>query len=286
MTSIPRVASAAKPACRLARTTRSTSTPTQDTASKCNYCAHRTEVGLEPACVIVCPEHAIIAGDLEDPLSEIAQLQSPRDRTRSQARAGNQAQALLHRRGRSRHRSHGRAARVLLYVVERNQNVHGGGAAYLADSPFLQKNALAAYDVAHERPWGWQVPALSAGRNRLVPACSRFRHSLQHWDGSSPTAWRDIVLSTIALIFTAITALLWSGILTRKDRFLRILLHPQNKSWLARGTYILMLYSMLAGVFWLAASQDSSSSRIDPGVAGRHRRIFRRRVHRISFRTM
>ena len=29
---------------------------------------------LEPACVIVCPEHAIIAGDMSDPASEAAQL--------------------------------------------------------------------------------------------------------------------------------------------------------------------------------------------------------------------
>ncbi len=48
--------------------------PETATAAKCNYCAHRIDIGLEPACVIVCPEHAIISGDLDDPLSEIAQL--------------------------------------------------------------------------------------------------------------------------------------------------------------------------------------------------------------------
>src|ERR1700674_2576915 len=48
--------------------------PNSHTAAKCNYCAHRIEVGLEPACVVVCPEHAIIAGDMSDPASEAAQL--------------------------------------------------------------------------------------------------------------------------------------------------------------------------------------------------------------------
>src|SRR5579883_1750363 len=48
--------------------------PNTHTAAKCNYCAHRTELGLEPACVVVCPEHAIIAGDLHNPNSEIARI--------------------------------------------------------------------------------------------------------------------------------------------------------------------------------------------------------------------
>src|SRR5262245_66111347 len=48
--------------------------PDTRTAAKCNYCAHRIEVGLEPACVIVCPEQAIIAGDLDDARTPIARL--------------------------------------------------------------------------------------------------------------------------------------------------------------------------------------------------------------------
>ena len=48
--------------------------PDSGTAAKCHFCAHRVEVGLEPACVVVCPEHAIIAGDLDDPISEISRM--------------------------------------------------------------------------------------------------------------------------------------------------------------------------------------------------------------------
>jgi Fe-S-cluster-containing dehydrogenase component/formate-dependent nitrite reductase membrane component NrfD len=48
--------------------------PDSGTASKCHYCAHRTEVGLEPACVVVCPTHSIIAGDMNDPNSEISKV--------------------------------------------------------------------------------------------------------------------------------------------------------------------------------------------------------------------
>jgi len=48
--------------------------PDTNTAAKCNYCAHRVDVGREPACVSVCPEHAIIAGDMENPTTEISHL--------------------------------------------------------------------------------------------------------------------------------------------------------------------------------------------------------------------
>lgn len=50
--------------------------PDTHTAAKCNYCAHRVDVGLEPACVWVCPVHAIVSGDMDDPNSEISVLMS------------------------------------------------------------------------------------------------------------------------------------------------------------------------------------------------------------------
>src|SRR4051812_47946773 len=48
--------------------------PSDHTAAKCNYCSHRVDIGLEPACVNVCPEHAIISGDMDNPVSEISKL--------------------------------------------------------------------------------------------------------------------------------------------------------------------------------------------------------------------
>ncbi|MBI5917435.1 MAG: 4Fe-4S dicluster domain-containing protein, partial [Bacteroidetes bacterium] len=48
--------------------------PDTHTAAKCNYCAHRVDIGLEPACVNVCPEHAIISGDMDNPETKISQL--------------------------------------------------------------------------------------------------------------------------------------------------------------------------------------------------------------------
>src|ERR1700677_2858569 len=46
--------------------------PNNNTAAKCNFCAHRVEMNLEPACVIVCPTQAILAGDLDNPASNVS----------------------------------------------------------------------------------------------------------------------------------------------------------------------------------------------------------------------
>jgi len=46
--------------------------PNTETAAKCNYCSHRVDSGREPACVTVCPEDAILAGDLENADTEIS----------------------------------------------------------------------------------------------------------------------------------------------------------------------------------------------------------------------
>jgi formate-dependent nitrite reductase membrane component NrfD len=61
------------------------------------------------------------------------------------------------------------------------------------------------------------------------------------------------MLSTIALLFTMLTTVLLVWDLEHKARFLRVVFTPQSKSWLARGAFILIAYSTLCGVFWLAS---------------------------------
>ncbi|MDK1027673.1 MAG: 4Fe-4S dicluster domain-containing protein, partial [Actinomycetota bacterium] len=39
---------------------------------KCTFCVHRVDKGLNPACVDVCPVHALHFGDIEDPESPVS----------------------------------------------------------------------------------------------------------------------------------------------------------------------------------------------------------------------
>src|SRR5260370_30628756 len=43
-------------------------------AEKCKFCGHRIDMGLEPACVVVCPTQAILVGDMNDADSYVAQI--------------------------------------------------------------------------------------------------------------------------------------------------------------------------------------------------------------------
>lgn len=44
------------------------------TVEKCTLCAHRLARGQPPACVDVCPTHAMVLGDINDPDGEVARL--------------------------------------------------------------------------------------------------------------------------------------------------------------------------------------------------------------------
>ncbi len=226
--------------------------PDSGTAAKCHFCAHRTEVGLEPSCVVVCPEHAIIAGDLENPDGEISQLIARETVRVRKPEQGTQPKLYYIDADESAIVPTAARHEVFYMWSQRNENVHGGGAIYPADSPLLQINALAAYDVSHARPWGWQVPAYcwtkSIGSGAL--AVSAIAMALGRLSGDRV---RDIALSAIALLFTALTTVLLVWDLDHKERFLRVVLMPQSKSWLARGAFILIAYSGLCTLFLLAA---------------------------------
>ncbi|MBN2010255.1 4Fe-4S dicluster domain-containing protein [candidate division KSB1 bacterium] len=48
--------------------------PILQICQKCDWCVHRVERGIQPACVDACPSNARVFGDLNDPESDIAKM--------------------------------------------------------------------------------------------------------------------------------------------------------------------------------------------------------------------
>jgi len=228
--------------------------PDTSTAAKCNYCAHRVEVGLEPACVIVCPEQAIIAGDLDDPASPIAtivarepvQVRKAEQGTRPKVfYLGADAAALTPELQTQSERylwaERPREEVDLVRMVADAQTSGPGPATAGLSRP--------VYDVPHAvRPWGWKVSAYlwtkSIAAGALLVAA---------FAGSE--AWGDLfsgVAPALSLVFLALTTVLLVSDLKRPGRFAYILLKPNWRSWLVWGAWILMAFGA-AGAAWLAA---------------------------------
>jgi Fe-S-cluster-containing dehydrogenase component/formate-dependent nitrite reductase membrane component NrfD len=249
--------------------------PENHTAAKCNYCAHRVDVGLEPACVNVCPEHAIISGDMDDPESEISQLLGREQVTVRKAAKATKPNLFY---------IDGDEASLNPNVTERSDNyfwssqAHGVGhfakaAEKMAFSNGDVVNALLeqqsatagevatngaakSIDILMDKPrrvydapdkgilWGWEVSgyvltkAIAAGAF-LIPFLA-WAFGLA--EASSEALWFGL---GAAIVFLGATGLLLIKDLDRPDRFLYVLLRPQWNSWLVKGGYTISVYGAL-----------------------------------------
>jgi len=232
--------------------------PNTNTAAKCHYCAHRIEVGLEPACVIVCPERAIIAGDLDDPRTEIARLvgreqvevRKPEQGTRPKVYyVGADSSALsppLQRPAPTYLWGQRPAAEADLVrmVAALHETGHGDGAL-----------ARPVYDAPHvPRPWGVKVSTYLWTKSIAAGALLVATLAGSSWWGTTLT----ITAPAISLLFVLLTSALLVVDLKRPERFLYIVLKPNWRSWLVWGAWILIAFGAVAGA-WLAV-----------GLAGRY----------------
>ncbi len=245
--------------------------PDTNTAAKCNFCTHRLEVGLQPSCVVVCPEQAIIAGDMDDPASEISrlldrhpvQVRKPEKGTRPKLFYIEADEASLVP---TRTAADGRSmwSRGAFVATDGHEVMPTAPAARddpeeAANSKRLSLPTVApspeprrAYDVRPRAPaWGWEVAAytwtksIAAGAFLAVVAAQLI---------SGRAAANNIasVLGVVALVFLALTAGLLVADLKQPRRFLYVLLRPQWRSWLVRGAYLLAGYGGLVTI-WLVA---------------------------------
>ncbi len=224
------------------------------TAAKCNFCAHRIDQGLEPACVQVCPTESIWMGDIDDPTSGISRflsiepitVRTPEQGTRPNVYYVGADQTVLDPL----------AAPVEgTYIWANPDPLRLETAGDLPGDPLTR--ARLTLNTAHPRPWGWRVwtylwtKSIAAGALLLAGLLA------------VTTTDRSILVTTIApfvaVIFLALTAFLLVTDLTRPARFL-FLLDPRKfnrRSWLAIGGVFLGLGAAVSGLWFLIGAVDT-----------------------------
>ncbi|MEZ4842527.1 MAG: NrfD/PsrC family molybdoenzyme membrane anchor subunit [Flavobacteriaceae bacterium] len=254
--------------------------PDNNTAAKCNYCAHRVDVGREPACVTVCPEHAIIAGDMENPHTEISMLlarqqvkvRKPEKGTKPNLFYIDGDEASLNPQAtdksgpslwNSQARGVGHYAKAAEKMIGTNNDIdllqmvidNELQAAYQkkeTENPnyidVLNGKARRVYDTPDKGIlWGWEVTAyimtkaIAAGAF-LIPFLAML---LGYEVSTNAKLWS----AGISLVFLALTGLFLVMDLDRPDRFLNVLLRPQWNSWLVRGGYTITIFGLLVTIW-------------------------------------
>ena len=231
------------------------------TAAKCNFCAHRIDEDIEPACVVVCPTHSIWVGDLDDPTSGISRLinnnatsvRSPEQNTGPNVFYLGADRAVLEPLD---------APVDKTYIWSQPDAHRAQVSSELRGDPASQ--ARTTYNTAHPRPWGWRVTTylwtkgVSAGV-LLIAALALFL-------GTDLGVLTTIVAPAVALAFLAATGALLVLDLKRPERFLYIFLKPNPTSWLFWGSVALAGYGAVASI-WLLLGIASEASSFDAGAA-------------------
>jgi Fe-S-cluster-containing dehydrogenase component/formate-dependent nitrite reductase membrane component NrfD len=233
--------------------------PETQTAAKCHYCAHRVEVGLEPACVIVCPVQAIVPGDLDDPGSSIARLVAGQQTAVRKPEQGTQPK-LFYLGADEASLTPAMQERGSAYLFAEGSDIPTPGRPNVArstaalgnDGIDLLRMARTVYDVAHpERPWGWKVSTYLWTKS--VAAGALLVAALATLGGLSVAGPVSAVAAPVlSLVFLALTTALLVFDLKRPERFLYILFKPNRRSWLVWGGFILLAHGLL-GTVWLVA---------------------------------
>jgi len=210
-------------------------------AEKCHFCAHRIEQNLEPACVVVCPERAILVGDFSNPNDPVTQMKQRQDalvRRAEQGTGPNVTYVGAHKAT----LDPGKSKEPTSYLWSERREAPPD---WPQDRPDVYPNTTHVLDVHHQVVWGWKVnlylvtKGIGAGAALLAP----FLHRL------GVTGFAELWLpELLALVFTSITTLLLVADLKRPAKFLSLLLRPNTKSWLVKGAWVLMSFSGAAFV--------------------------------------
>jgi len=226
--------------------------PNDHSAEKCNFCAHRLEMGLEPACVVVCPTEAILVGDLNDPTSKVASIvnRNPVSVRRPEKETGPK----VFYKGATQATLDPLAARRPSGDTYMWSEKRSGRGMVNSGHPRRYSSSAAAvvsYDINHTAPWDWRVSlytwtkGIAAGAY-LVPVLLILVGAIE----TSSSLWRWVAPLT-SLVGLAATGglLIWD--LEHPERFYMIFTRPQWRSWLVRGGVIISAYGAVLSVHLL-----------------------------------
>jgi Fe-S-cluster-containing dehydrogenase component/formate-dependent nitrite reductase membrane component NrfD len=235
--------------------------PEDHSAEKCNFCAHRIDVGLEPACVVVCPTEAILIGDMRDPASKVAQIvnreavmvRRPEKETQPKLFYKGAHQATLDPLAAKRP-----AGGLFMWSeqLETADTVVSGSPVYTNSSAA----ALLSYDVPHSIPWDWRVSLYTWTKGIAAGAylIALLLIVTGLMDADSPVwLW---VAPVVSGAFLAITGALLIWDLEHPERFLLIFTRPQWRSWLVRGAFIIAGYSIVLALHFLSSIFGGTSA--------------------------
>jgi Fe-S-cluster-containing dehydrogenase component/formate-dependent nitrite reductase membrane component NrfD len=223
--------------------------PDDHSAEKCNFCAHRLDIGLQPACVVVCPTQAIVVGDGNDPTSPVASIVGRQPVT--VRRPEKETHPKLFYTGAHEATLDPLAARRpsggLFMWSEQWDGAHAVPAGNPGSAGTSSAAAVLAYDVPHRAPWDWRVSLYTwtkgiASGTWLVAVVLALAGTLRFAD---PLV--RVAAPGLAIAFLAITAGLLIADLDHPGRFWLILSRPQWQSWLVRGGFILTAYGAVLG---------------------------------------
>ena len=254
--------------------------PDNKTAAKCNYCAHRVDVGRAPACVEVCPEHAIIAGDMENPETEISMLlsreqvmvrkpekgtnpnlfyidgdyQSLNPEATDKSGPGlwnSQARGVGHYAKAAEKMMHNNDDANLLQMSIDNE-IQAAYQKKDTENPnyidVLNGKARRVYDTPDKGIlWGWEVSAYVT--TKAVAAGAFIIPFIAMMLGYEVSDTTKLWSAGISLVFLGLTGLFLVMDLDRPDRFLNVLLRPQWNSWLVKGGYTITVFGLLVTVW-------------------------------------
>ncbi len=249
--------------------------PEDHSAEKCNFCAHRLEIGLEPACVSVCPTEAILVGDLNDPSSKVSRIvqreavavRRPEKKTRPGVFYKGAHQSTLDPLAAQRPEG-GLYAWATQGDTRDPQLVTSGHPAAHNSSAA----AIVSYDVPHHAPWGWRVSLYTwtKGIASGVLAIAIVLGYLGDLSFSSSTV--RFAAPSIALGFLGLTGILLIWDLKHPERFYLIFTRHHWKSWLVRGSFIIGFYGAATSLFLLMAILGGTGA-ISSGAADNAERI-------------